>query len=206
MRFFQRLPCTWLIILGIICTGIATGTPTHRINAAVYTRWGFALHDFVDGTWYSLFTSVFFTNRPLMFWGILPFVGFSVGVYEWLSGPWRTAWFFWLTDLGGTLSITLLVVLPLYLTGTSMGRELAFGDDVGMSGGGFGCLGGWISRLPRLWQAVLFGIGVVYLVVRLVWFTELFADLVHLLTFIGGYWHEKMFYNGGVEQFGGIVL
>jgi hypothetical protein len=85
----------------------------HRIDADVYTRWGFAWHDVVDGTWYALFRGVFFTNRPLMFWGILPFVGLSVGVYEWPSAPWRTAWLFWLTELGGTLCVARPITLAL---------------------------------------------------------------------------------------------
>jgi hypothetical protein len=183
------------MISGIVGVGIATGTATSRIDPVLYERWGFALHDFWDGTWYALFTAMLLTNRPLMFWGILPFVGFSVGVYEWWAGPRRAVWLFWLTDLGGTLSVTLLIVLPLYWAGTSIGHALAFGDDVGMSGGGFGCLGGWMHRLPRRWKTSILSMTVAYLVVRLVVFTELYADLVHILTFVGGYWHDRTFGN-----------
>ena len=92
-------------------------------------------------------------------------------------------WLFWLTDVAGTLGITLLMVLPLYLAGTAVGHDLAYSDDVGLSGGGFGCMGGWIHRLPRRWQTATLSVAVVYLVVRLVLFTELFSDLVHILTF-----------------------
>jgi hypothetical protein len=95
-----------------------------------------------------------------------------------------------MTDLGGNLGMALLVVLPLYSLGTSTGYELAHRHDVGMSGGGFGCLGGWMSRLPRRWRIPSLSLATVYLLVRLWVFTELFADLLHLLTFFGGYGYD----------------
>jgi hypothetical protein len=199
LLFFQRLSFTFCLVFGIVIVGIATDTPLHSIDPVLSKRWGFALHDFADGTWYSLFTAALFTNRPLMFWGILPFVGFSVGVYEWLAGPQRTVCLFWLTDLGGTLCITLFIVLPLYLAGTSIGHDLAFSDDVGMSGGGFGCVGGWVNRLPRRWKAGILSAVAAYLVIRIGFFPALFSDLVHIVTFAGGYWSDGMLYGHRLE-------
>jgi hypothetical protein len=183
----QRLPFTLVMLAGIIIVGIATGTPTQPIAVAPQQRWGFAFADFSHGAWYSLFTSVLLVNRPLMFWGILLFVGGSVGIYEWLVGWRRALCLFWLTDLGGHLAVALLVVLPLYSLGTATGYELAHSHDVGMSGGGFGCLGGWMSHLPRHWRTASLTLAAMYLLLRLLVFTELFPDLLHLLTFFGGY-------------------
>lgn len=186
----QRLPFTLAMLAGIILMGIATGTPMHNLDLALRQRWGFAFSDFSEGTWYSLFTAILMVDRPLMFWGILPFVGCSVGVYEWLAGPRRAVWHFWMTELGGNLGMALLVVLPLYSLGISTEHELAHRHDVGMSGGGFGCLGGWMSRLPRYWRIPSLSLATVYLLVRLLVFTELFPDLLHLLTFFGGYGYD----------------
>ena len=76
-----------------------------------------------------------------MFWGILPFVALSIGVYEYVAGTQRALVLYWMTDLGGSLGSTLVLVLPLYITGTALGETLAYADDVGISGGGFGCVG-----------------------------------------------------------------
>jgi hypothetical protein len=137
-------------------------------------------------------TAVLFTNRPLMFWGILPLVALSIGVYEYVAGTQRALVLYWMTDLGGSLGSTLVLVLPLYITGTALGETLAYADDVGMSGGGFGCVGAWVHRLsPGMRPKVLVGV-LVYLLVRLVFFTDLYADVLHLFTFTGGFWLDRM--------------
>ena len=175
------------MLAGITAMGLATGTSTHHLDPVLRQRWGFAFADFWHGTWYTLLTAIFMTDRPLMFWGILPFTGCSVGVYEWLAGTRRVAWLYGLTDLGGNLGLALIMVLPLDSLGSATGYDLAHSHDVGMSGGGFGCLGGWISRLPDRWRHITLGLAAVYLLVRLLLFTQLSADLLHLLTFFGGY-------------------
>lgn len=79
-------------------------------------------------------------------------------------------------------------VFTLYLLKTDLGIALAFSDDVGMSGGGFGCVGGWVSRLPRPWLKRVFVGVLIYLVGHLIIVTDLFADILHIVTFFLGFW------------------
>jgi hypothetical protein len=88
------------------------------------------------------------------------------------------------------LGIALLVGLPLHSLGTATGYELVHSHDVVVSGGGFGCLGGWMSRLPRHWRIPSLSLATVYLLVCLLVLTEFFADLLHRLTFFGGYGYD----------------
>jgi len=182
-----RCPFTLLLAAGVILAAIATGTWVHPSDPATLARWGYGLHDFRDGTWYSLLTSVFLTNRPFMFWGILVFVFLSVGGYECRAGWQRAVLVFVLCDLVSKLAITIMVVLPLDATGLAVGQALAMSDDVGMSAGGFGCLGAFFEMLPgRMRRNLLIGTAV-YLLLRIVLVTELFADLLHIVALPLGY-------------------
>lgn len=176
------------MLTGISTAGFLTGTPTGTIDPGSLKRWGFSLHDLWQGTGYSLVTEVFFTSHPSMFWGILGLVIGSIGVYEWRAGTWQALRLYWLTDVGGSLLVTLGFVLPLYLAKTPLGLALAFDDDVGMSGGGFGCVGGWVHRLPQRWRKWVFVGVLIYLVGHLIIVTDLFADILHIVTFFLGFW------------------
>lgn len=177
------------MLLGIGIVGILTGADTGELAPDLLSRWGFALHDFWEGGWYSIITSVFFTKRPLMFWGMfLVFVSLTIGVYEWLAGTRKALVMYWLTNISGYLLVTLGIVLPLYLARTSLGLDLAYADDVGMSGGGMGCLGAWFRRLPQSWRYPMLGIATAALLIHLMMFTDAQADLLHLVTFFGGFW------------------
>ena len=74
------------MLLGIVTVGFLTGTYAGALSPILRKRWGFALHDLWQGTWYSLVSEVWFTRYPFMFWGILAFVILSIGVYEWRAG------------------------------------------------------------------------------------------------------------------------
>ncbi len=188
LTIIRRVPFTLMMLLGIGSVGLATGTNEGALAPAIAQRWGFALHDLWQGTWYSLVTEVWFTRHPFMFWGILGFVVFSIGVYEWRAGTKRAFLLYWLTDVSGALILTLGFVLPLYLLNTDLGLTLAFADDVGMSGGGFGCVGGWVHWLDasRRWWA--FTAVMVYLVLHLILVFDLASDLLHIVTFCLGFW------------------
>ena len=178
------------MLLGIGTVGVLSKSAVGVVAPSVLSHWGFALHDIWQGTWYVLVTEVWFTHSPFMFWGILGFVVFSIGVYEWRAGTRRSLLLYWLTDIGGTLILTLCFVLPLYLAGTELGLTLAFSDDVGMSGGGFGSVGGWVHLLAlplRRWAVI--GV-LVYLVLHLIVVTDLSSDVLHILTFTLGFWLE----------------
>lgn len=189
-----RVPFTLIMLVGISAAGFLTGTPTGTIAPDALKRWGFALHDLWQGTWYSLVTEVFFTTHPSMFWGILGLLIGSIGLYEWRAGTWRSLRLYWLTDIGGSLLVTLGFVLPLYLAKAPLGLALAFDDGVGMSGGGFGCVGGWVHRLPQVWRRIVFTGVLIYLFGHLIIITDLFSDILHIVTFLLGFWLDgKLF-------------
>ncbi|MBD3887549.1 hypothetical protein IFO70_39085 [Phormidium tenue FACHB-886] len=143
----RRVPFTLAMTIGILLVGIFTGTTTGSLDPILRQKWGFALHDLWDGTWYSLVTEVLFTTDPVMLCGILVFVWLSIGIYEWRAGTKQATLLYWLIDIGGSFVLSLRLVLPLYLSGTELGLKLAYADDVGMSGGGFGCVGAWVHRV-----------------------------------------------------------
>ena len=187
-KLIRRVPFTLVMLLGIGSAGFITGTNKGDLDPAIAQRWGFALHDLWQGTWYSLVTEVWFTHQPFMFWGILTFVVFSIGVYEWRAGTQRACSLYWITDIGGTLILTFTFVLPLYLLHTELGQALAFADDVGMSGGGFGCVGGWVHRLAVPVRRWAFAGVMVYLALHLVLVFDLSSDVLHIITFCSGFW------------------
>lgn len=175
---FTSIPFTSIIATGILLIGIITGTTTGRLDPILRQRWGFALHDLWDGTWYSLATEVLFTTNPLMLYGTLIFVWLSIGIYEWRVGSKQTMLLYWLTDVGGSLVLSLGLVLPLYWTGTSLGFKLAYADDVGMSGGGFGCVGAWVHCLAPTWRRWVFSFILGYLLTHLI-FLHLFSMILY---------------------------
>ncbi len=188
LHVLRRVPFTLVMLLGIGTVGVLSKSATGEVAPSILRRWGFALHDIWQGAGYSLVTEVLFTHGPFMFWGILGFVVVSIGVYEWRAGTTRSLLLYWLTDIGGTLIVTVCFVLPLYLAGTELGLKLAFSDDVGMSGGGFGSVGGWVALLVLPRRRWVF-IGVfVYLVAHLIIVTDLFSDVLHIVTFTLGFW------------------
>ena len=188
LAIIRRVPFTLVMLLGIIIVAFITGATNAQLTPDVLNRWGFSLSDLWQGGWYSLVTEVLFTHSPFMFWGILALVICSIGIYEWQAGTRQACLLYWITDVGGTLIVSLALVLPLYLARTDLGMSLAFSGDVGMSGGGFGSLGGWIHRLPGPVRKRAFAVMALYLILHLFIITDLFSDILHLVTFPVGFW------------------
>lgn len=197
----RRLPFTLFIEIGILIAAIATHTITGKLNPLLRQQWGYALHDLWDGTWYSLVTEVLFTTDPFMLIGTLIFVWVSIGVYEGQVGTRRSFLLYWLTDISGSLVLSLGLVLPLYLAGTSLGLKLAYADDVGMSGGGFGCVGAWVHRLPPQKRKWVFMIILGYLLSHLIFFTSIFDDSLHLFCYLAGFYLDKSLSHQKVWHF-----
>ena len=188
VRGLRRVPFTLVMLLGIGTVGVLSGSAANEVSPEVLSRCGFALRDLWQGTWYSLVTEVWFTHSAFMYWGILGFVVLSIGAYEWRAGTRRSLLLYWLTDIGGTLIVTLCFVLPLYLAKTDLGLTLAFSDDVGMSGGGFGSIGGSVHLLSLPLRRWAFAGVLIYLVMHLVIVTDLSSDILHIVTFLMGFW------------------
>ncbi len=189
-RLTRRVPVTILFALGIGLAGLATRAPWSAVAPDVLARWGFSPHDLTHGRWFTLITSVFLTRNPLMFWGILLFTLGAVGVLEWQVGPRRALTVYWQTELIGTLGTAVLLQAIVPASWAPLASSLARTHEVGMSAGGFGCLGAVVARLPRRRAAALWGV-MTYLVVRLVFFTQLSGDTVHLMTFPLGCYLES---------------
>lgn len=190
-RVLQRLPYTLILALGVIIAGILTGAPWKAVDPGVIQHWGFALDDLREGRWFTLLTGVLITRGPLMFWGIVVFAFASVGGLEWQIGPRRAVVRYWQTELVGSIGGPLVLQVALASTHSPLAASFPHIAEVGMSAGGFGCLGAALACLTARTRQVGFWGVTVYLVVRLVFFTELASDTVHLITFPLGYWLES---------------
>jgi hypothetical protein len=172
----------------VALTGLASGTWAHQLPAQVLHRWGTGLHQLLHGRVWTLLTGGAFSHGPFMYWAlILALIPLGVGVYEWIAGTRNALLVYWATDLGGSLAVAFGLILPLSLLGDAVGHELLHMRDVGMSGGGFGCIGALVHRLPPQKRRLAAGLGVAYLLARLATLTDVRADALHLLAFAGGF-------------------
>lgn len=199
-RVLERAPFASALWLAVALVGIWTGTWQHPLHPAKLERWGDGLGQLWQGRWWTVFTDTVFVHGPVMYWAILLFIPASVGIYEWLVGTRRAFWLFWATDLGGSLFVTVGIVLPFYLSGAEAGSLLPFDYDVGMSGGGFGCAGAALCHLPPRWRWLAIGVVAAYLLVRLGTLLDFRADALHLVTFLGGLAVETFLVRRGREH------
>ena len=182
LRVLRRIPFTLALVALVVAVALTTSGPGLTARPALVARWGFALHDLWDGTFWSLVTAVFFLHRPDLVWGTALFALASAGVYEWCAGTRRAFAVYWTGDVTSTLLLALAVVLPLTLAGTSLGARLALADDVGISGGGFTCLGAWMGHLPPRPRLGAFAAVGVYLVWGLTRPDGLEASILHVIA------------------------
>lgn len=187
MHLIRRLPFTIFMEVVIIGMAVANGAVLGELSPATQLRWGFGLHSLWESRWYTLFTAPFFVRNLRMFLGILLFMGYSVGVYEWVASTRQAVFLYWITNILGLVLAAALVVAPLYSAGMALGKEWALKSDVGPSAGGLGCIGGWVSHLSDRYRRWVFLAVMVYLIGKLAFSPELFADAAHLITFPLGF-------------------
>lgn len=191
MTYLRRLPFTLLMELLIIIVAVTHGSIWGHLSQSATLRWGVGLHNLWEGRFYTFITSTFFVRDLRMFAGMIFLIGYSVGIYEWLRGTKRAIMLYWSTNLLAPLLACLFVVLPLYLAGTAIGQELAFLSDMGASAGAAGCVGGSVSQAPHRYRKWLFGFILLFLVSKLLFFPEPFADTIHLIAFPIGFAIER---------------
>lgn len=190
-RLIRRFPFTLLMLIVLGITAVFTNTHLSTLTKDWLARLGYSPSDLWLLNWERLFTSALVTFGKSVFWQAAGMIALAVGTAEWLAGTKRTAVTFWGVHITTLLSESLLVALPLHLSGNTTGTALILARDVGPSAGYFGCLGLASRRLPRPWQwlsgtAVLAG---------LIWTlfqspkagqgtaVKLAADLAHLIAF-----------------------
>lgn len=201
-RFVHRFPFTlgMLVLLG--ATAVFTNTHLATLTNNWLTRLGYSPSDLWLLNWERLFTSALVTFGKTVFWQAMGMITLAVGAAEWLAGSKRTAVTFWGVHLTTLLTESLLVALPLHLSGNPTGTALILARDVGPSAGYFGALGLASRRLPGPWSwlsgtAVV--IGLVYALFQAPRTgqsapVKLAADLAHLIAFPLGWATGKLAY------------
>ena len=188
MLLWRKIPFTLVIFASILRLGIVLGSVRGYLAPAIEQQWGFGLHNLWDGRPYTIVTSVFLTRRPFMVLGMVTVVGSIVGLYEWLVGWRRALLLFWTTDFLSKLMASLLVVWPLYLAGTEMGRSMALSSDIGASAGGTGCLGALLHYVPARYRRTVTLLAVLYHILRPIVYPDPYADAMHIFAFALGWY------------------
>ena len=190
-QFVRRFPFTLLMLAALGTTAVFTNTHMVSLTNEWLELLGYAPNDLWLFNWERLVTSALVTFGKSVFWQAMGMIVLAVGAAERLTGTKRTAVTFWGAHLTTLLTGSLLVALPLHLTGNAAGTALVFARDVGPSAGYYGCLGLVSRRLPRPWQwlsgmAVLVGLIVTLFQAPKVGqdtAVKLAADMAHLIAF-----------------------
>jgi hypothetical protein len=186
-RLARRLPFTLMMEAAIVAIAATQGALAGGLSLEKQQRWGFGLHSLWEGRWHTLISEPFFVRDVRQLLGIVLLVAYSVGMYEWVAGTRQALLLYWATNVAGLALAAVVVVWPLYLMGLPMARTVAFFSDVGPSAGGLACIAGWVRNLPLRHRRWLVPAILMYLIAKLLFFPELFADSAHLMTFPLGY-------------------
>lgn len=190
-QFTRRLPFT-LLMLGLLgVTAVFTNTHLATLPKSWLARLGYTPRDLWLFNWERLVTAALVTFGQSIFWQAMAMIALAAGAAEWLAGTKRTAVTFWGIHLTTLLSESLLIALPLHLSGSTTGTALILARDVGPSAGYFGCLGLASRRLPRPWSWLSGTAVLVALIITLFQApragqgtaVKLAADLAHLIAF-----------------------
>jgi hypothetical protein len=202
-QLLRRFPFTLLMLVVLGATAVSTNTHLSTLTKGWLSRLGYAPRDLWLFNWERLITSALVTFGQSVFWQAMGMIALAVGAAEWLAGTKRTAVTFWGVHLTTLLSESLLIALPLHLSGSTTGTALILARDVGPSAGYFGCLGLASRRLPQPWSWLSGTAVLMALIVALFQAprvgqetaVKLAADLAHLIAFplgwLTGGWHPK---------------
>ncbi|WP_087016332.1 bifunctional lysylphosphatidylglycerol flippase/synthetase MprF [Leucobacter sp. 7(1)] len=166
----RRLPFTLSFLAALLAVGILSGSLWRAASDQPwYSQVATGLPAFAEGRWWTLVTSPFFVDHPLVYLTLLPLVVGGLGWAEWRFGALRTAGLFIAGHLVGVLGAAgiLMLVSP---SGWHWAVALSEARDVGPSCGALAALVFAIATLRAPWRlrarlaVVLWvGISVLYL-------------------------------------------
>ncbi|PRI12496.1 hypothetical protein B4915_02030 [Leucobacter massiliensis] len=151
-RVIRRTPLTIGLVLALLVVGASTGSllaPASR--QPWYPEIATGLPALAEGHWWSLFTAIFFLDRPIVYLVLLPLVVGGIGWGEWRFGSLRTAGIFIAGHLVGVLGGAGVLAL-VSRTGWPWAERLATELDVGPSCGALAVLVFAIATLPAPWR------------------------------------------------------
>ncbi|WP_336660290.1 bifunctional lysylphosphatidylglycerol flippase/synthetase MprF [Leucobacter sp. USHLN153] len=148
----RRLPFTAAFVLAILIVGVASEALWRpAASQPWYSEVATGLPAFSEGRWWSVFTSPFFVEPPLVYFTLLPLVAVGIGGAEWRFGALRTA----ALALGGHIVGVLGaagILLLVSQTGWAWAVRLAHDYDVGPSCAAYTALVFAIAALPAPWR------------------------------------------------------
>ena len=170
LTVLRRFPLTITFVLALLAVGAASGT---LFSAAAdkpwYDRVATGLPAFADGRWWTIATSPFFVDHPVVYLTLLPLVVGGIGWAEWRFGWLRTAAIVVSGHIVGVLGAAGILLL-VSQSGWHWAVDLTRAYDVGPSCGALAALVFAIATLPAPWRlrariaVVLWtGISVLYL-------------------------------------------
>lgn len=183
LTVLRRTPLTIAFVVVLLVIGIATDTLWSPASAQPwFERVATGLPAFADGRWWSVFTSPFFIDRPIVFLTLMPLVIGGIGWAEWKFGWLRTLGLFWAGHIVGVLGAAAVVAL-VSQTGWHWAVRLAGAYDVGPSCGAFTALVFAIATLPSPWRLRARIAVVVWVGVSVLYLGQLF-DLEHAVAMV----------------------
>lgn len=148
----RKLPFTLTFLAAMIVVAISTGTLLAPASAQPwYETIATGLPALRDGRWWTLLTSPFFVDSPVVLFILLPLLVASLGWAEWQFGALRTASIFLVGHLVGVLGAAGIIAL-LAAVGNEWAADLAQLSDVGPSCGALAALVCAIATLEAPWR------------------------------------------------------
>ncbi|MBL3700012.1 bifunctional lysylphosphatidylglycerol flippase/synthetase MprF [Leucobacter luti] len=148
----RRLPFTIAFVAALIAVGAATGTLfSPAADKPWYDQVATGIPAFAEGRWWTLATSPFFVDHPLVYLTLLPLVVGGIGWAEWRFGWLRTLGLFAAGHVVGVLGAAGLLLL-VSQTGWHWAVQLTQNFDVGPSCGALAALVFAIATLPAPWR------------------------------------------------------
>lgn len=152
VQVIQRTPFTIALVAAILAIGVATGTLWSPASEKPwFTNVATGIPAFAEGRWWSVFTSIFFIDHPIVFLTLAPLLIGGVGWAEWRFGSLETIGLFLaghVIDVVGASGLLLLVAQ----TGWPWAVRLTEAYDVGPSCGALTALVFAIATLHSPWR------------------------------------------------------